>query len=262
MTKLLQMGDSSTPPVGRTELPVYAFYVWGETPHVWTPAEVHGLDSRWGLPIGVCIDPARNPEQDAADMALQLEKLGWSHGTAVALDTEDRVMGAYLTRFDHYIQQHGHTLVHYESESVQGENPPTTGGKWVARWPGEQDLPNGAVANQYMSATEAGTPWDCSVISSAVRLHELNRVVVPTFVDTSVVAIMPALRSGDRGYSVRALQALLAAALPDMAGQALSDGDFGPITEQAVIRWQHLYGVTDQRGVAGHGTWESLLTRS
>ncbi len=61
------------------------------------------------------------------------------------------------------------------------------------------------------------------------------------------------LRAGSRGAAVRNLQQLLTrAGLP-----ATADGDFGPATERAVIKWQTGAGI-DVDGVVGPETMKSL----
>jgi len=260
--KLRQMGDSSAAPTEATGLPVYAFYLFGQTPHVYTTEEVADLDARWGLPIAVNVNPAGPAEEDADGYAAILAKYGIGRGVTVALDTEDQVQASYIPRFDERMQLHGYKVLHYESRAVDGTNPPTSGGKWVAQWPGLQDLPDGAVANQYASAEQAGKPWDCSVISADVVLHELNPLVRPVFIGQDVTVQLPELRYGDEGYSVRALQGLLLAAIPGADAAKLEDGDYGVYTQTCVSMWQHLYGLEPVDGVADSSVWASLLTRA
>lgn len=260
--KLRQMGDSATPPPGKTGLPVYAFYLHGNTPHLWTVTEVESLDARWGLPISVNTNPDGYAEGDADAFAAVLAAHGIARGVTVALDTEATLQPVYIPKFDQRMKIHGYTLMHYESRAVDGQNPPTSGGKWIAQWPGLQDFLDGAVANQYENATQAGTFWDRSVISADVVLHELNPLVRPLFTPQDLSVQLPELRLGDTGYSVRALQGLLQGAIPDADVSLLEDGKFGAYTQQCVTHWQMLYGFPCVFGVADASTWASLLTRA
>lgn len=63
----------------------------------------------------------------------------------------------------------------------------------------------------------------------------------------------PTLRKGAKGETVELLQELL-----NVKGvQVKIDGDFGPLTEEAVKRFQKLYKI-DIDGVVGPKTWEKL----
>ena len=63
----------------------------------------------------------------------------------------------------------------------------------------------------------------------------------------------PVLRKGDDGKAVERLQRALTA-----AGHALTaDGDFGGVTERALLAFQRAHGLTAD-GVAGPATWAAL----
>lgn len=262
MTRQLQMGDSAEPLAGYGALPVYAFYLFGETPHVWTDAEIHGLTARWGLPIAVNLDDTADYESHAHAIAARLTALGWTKGTAVAVDTEDTVQPRYLAGINSALAALGWPVMHYESKNAEPGNPQTAAGRWLARWGAPQVMPPDAVALQYANAQQNGTPWDASIISAAVRLHELNPLAVPRGRGTPVAAALPVLSRGQAGYAVRMLQGMLTAALSLAPDPAMEDGQFGPVTESHVVTWQHLYGIPDPAGTAGGETWASLLTRS
>lgn len=261
MTGLLRGGDSSSPPAGRTFLPVYAFYAGGQTPEVWTKEQIAELDARWGVPIWVNLNDNGNAVGDALKFIAQLDSYGWSKGTAVALDTEDSEQQHYIPEFDKEIMQAGFKLVHYESMDAAVTNPGTSGGKWGAKWPGSPSLPPGYVANQYKNAQENGTHWDASVWSKSVPLHEINPMCSPAEPLGHLMAVIPVLKPGNHGWSVRMLQALLSAALETAPITALEDGIYGPVTEGLVAQWQELYGLGDPAGTAGPDTVASLLTR-
>lgn len=68
----------------------------------------------------------------------------------------------------------------------------------------------------------------------------------------------PDLKRGDTGDDVRYLQERLEEHLRN-DGIRLSavDGDFGPITEESVIHFQRMHGLTED-GIVGERTWELL----
>jgi hypothetical protein len=64
----------------------------------------------------------------------------------------------------------------------------------------------------------------------------------------------PELRRGSRGDAVRCLQRTL----NNWGGAKLTvDGDFGPVTEAAVLRYQKAHGLVVD-GIVGNQTWRSL----
>ena len=73
---------------------------------------------------------------------------------------------------------------------------------------------------------------------------------------SSVDVIVPSLQKNAVGSSVRALQAILAA-----AGHSTAvDGSFGPQTEASLKAYQKAKGLTVD-GICGQKTWTSLLNR-
>lgn len=69
--------------------------------------------------------------------------------------------------------------------------------------------------------------------------------------------VLPLLRRGSRGESVKAMQAVLIADGCD-CGPDGADGDFGPATEAALRRYQAENGL-DADGVCGDMSWKKLL---
>ena len=70
----------------------------------------------------------------------------------------------------------------------------------------------------------------------------------------STLRAWPVVRRGAKGHSVRTLQQLLRA----HGQQVVVDGDFGPVTEAAVRRFQQAQGLTAD-GVIGARTWSALV---
>ena len=66
---------------------------------------------------------------------------------------------------------------------------------------------------------------------------------------------VPVLRNGDGGPKVKAMQHLLNEAGADIP----ADGDFGPVTTEAVRKFQSGIGLTPANGVVNDVTWHSLF---
>lgn len=76
--------------------------------------------------------------------------------------------------------------------------------------------------------------------------------------DASEEISLPVLRRGDKGSTVRALQALLISS-GFTCGSSGVDGSFGPATERAVVSMQEKRGLNDADGIVGSLEWRTLL---
>ena len=81
---------------------------------------------------------------------------------------------------------------------------------------------------------------------------------------SSCEVVLPLLRNGDAGATVKNAQALLIAKGYPCGGRYISgretpDGEFGPTTEKSVKSFQSLKNLQPD-GVIGAGTWKALLT--
>ena len=255
----LEMGDASSPPVPAANLPVFAFYIGGDTPHVWTDEEIAQLRARWAVPIFVRANPAADFAADAVSVLGWLHDHGWAHGTTVVIDTESVPMDAYLHGLNALIDAGGYRLMNYESKGPMPSNPLTSGGRWVADWTGVPHMFDGAEATQYASSPMIGFPWDASVIDEGVPLHELHPPAVHKIATVKVELALPELSRGDSGPAVRRLQSLLLAWDSTCLQGTTDDGVFGPETASAVGTFQRLYGLQADRGAAGAATWARLV---
>ena len=164
--------DASSPPPD-PHLDVCGFYIGGDTPHVWSDAEIARQSARWRLPIYVCDNPGqRNAAADAAAAIGWLRSHGVPRGSALALDFETAVDGAYVTAFDNAVRSAGWTLLLYGSLSSVTQNPRPSAGYWTASWTGTPHLDAGAAATQYISDTQLGRPYDLSEVSDALVLWD------------------------------------------------------------------------------------------
>jgi hypothetical protein len=166
------MYDAAYPPPD-PHLDVCAFYVGGDTPHVWSDAEIGAQSARWRLPIYACSNPgSRNASSDAAEAVRWLRAHSVPAGTAVALDYETSVDGSYVTAFDAAIRAAGWTLLLYGSLSSVTRNPRPSAGYWTASWTGAVHLDGGAAATQWASDTQLGKPYDLSEVTDTLVLWD------------------------------------------------------------------------------------------
>jgi len=166
------MYDASTPPPD-PHLEVCGFYIGGDTPHVWTDAEISGQSARWRLPIYVCDNPAqRNPQIDAAVAVAWLRAHDVPAGSAVALDYETAINSLYVNVFNQTVVAAGWTLLLYGSLDSVTQNPRPSAGYWTASWTGEPHMDAGAAATQYASDTQLGIDYDLSLVTDSLTLWD------------------------------------------------------------------------------------------
>ena len=255
----LEMGDSSTPVVPPANLPVYAVYLLGDTPHIWTGPEIKALRARWCVPICVHDYPAGDPRALAAQFIAALHGQGVPGGSLVALDTESTPMPEYVAAFNDAMTAGGYPLAEYESKGPLGTNPPTSGGRWVADWTGVPHLFPGSIATQYASSDMIKLPWDASVIDGTVKLWEIHPPVVHVIPQVAVSAELPELANGDTGPAVKRMQHLILAWNETQLPGSGPDGIFGPETLAALRLFQRMYGITTGAGSATAETWTRLV---
>jgi hypothetical protein len=108
-----------------------------------------------------------------------------------------------------------------------------------------------AWAGSITTVEELGARWapSGSYGTDIARMVEETRAYkfdVPTDIIADAPPVRPTLRRGSSGESVRELQ-----------GKLFVDGVFGPNTEDAVRRFQHVHGLTVD-GIVGPKTWAKL----
>jgi hypothetical protein len=243
---------------------IVAFYIGGDTPHVWTDAEIHATygRNRYRLPIFVRSNPAGMGEGhlEGGEAVAWMMRHHMPRGTTVALDYEAAIDDPYLEAFDAVVTNAGYKTMLYGSESTVLSNHKPSGGYWVALWNNNPNLPNGWAAHQYASDQMLGKSYDLSVVADWVPLWDMNGGPTPPPPPNdqwteSLVNNLPTLSQGATGDDVRTLQGLL-----NSRGIATKiDGDFGPATEQGVLTVQHHFNLTPD-GIVGKHTWGTLIT--
>lgn len=255
-----EMADSSAPVTPPPPTPVQAFYIGGDTPHPWTDADIATIKARWVLPIFVNTNPARDATADAGEIILWLTRHHYGLGELVTIDSESVAMPNYIGTLNDHVTAAGFKLAEYESKGPKGQNPPTSGGRWVADWTGTPHLYPGSIATQYADSQMAGVPWDESVINNAVTLHEQNPPVIHDIHYVAIQCDVPVLAQGDRGAAVARMQGLLEAWQKASTGPEGIDGIFGPDTESALRQFQRMHGRNSDAGHCDGPTWELLIT--
>jgi hypothetical protein len=171
--------DASTPPatypVGYDGL---AFYIGGDTPHVWTLAEVRACPYRYRLPIFVRSDPNAlgiTAVSDVSQAVPMLKMYGAPLGTLVAWDSETSVDPQYIQAVYAALLAAGYKLIDYGSQDFVFGNKNPDGYYWGADWTNVSHLTAGDVMTQYDSL--AG--WDESVSGNAPVLPFWDTRPVP-----------------------------------------------------------------------------------
>jgi hypothetical protein len=166
------MYDASIPPPD-PHRDVCAGYIGGDTPHLWSDAEWASQSARWRLPIYVCDNPgSRNAISDANAAIGWMSAHAVPRGSALALDYETAVDGAYAAAFDKAVVRAGYRTLLYGSLSTVTRNPRPSAGYWAADWTGAPHLVPGTEATQYASDTMLGEPYDLSLVSDTLVLWD------------------------------------------------------------------------------------------
>lgn len=185
------MGDSANPPAAYPKVDAWAFYVHGDTPHVWTDEEVAAIPCRYRLPI-LTRNIGGDPAKDAAALIAWCRAHGQPAGTLTALDFEDRVDPIYLRAYDTAVHAAGWLVAVYGQQSTVLGNPRPSGGYWVANWDRDAAatrLASGWAARQYAGDTQLGHPWDLSVVAADTPLWDTRGADMPlTQQDIAAVA--------------------------------------------------------------------------
>jgi hypothetical protein len=110
-----------------------AFYIGGDTPHVWTLAEIEACPYQFRLPI-FTRSPA-TPSQAPADIEATLSRLiaiGAPTKTLIALDSEFSVPSAYTIPYVNGVNAGGYRVVDYATEATVHGNVNPDGYYWGA----------------------------------------------------------------------------------------------------------------------------------
>jgi hypothetical protein len=148
---------------------IVAFYIGGDTPHIWTHEEINARPERYRLPIFVRSNPpGPGADVDARDALAQLSALGAPRGSMVAWDSETSQRPDYIREVYNVIHAAGYHLLDYGSVSDVFANQNPENYYWAADWTDVRHIDPGSVMTQYISfkgydesSAQAGLPfWD------------------------------------------------------------------------------------------------------
>jgi hypothetical protein len=154
-----------------------AFYAGGDTPHIWTPAEVGARPERYRLPVWVRSNPQGTTQAlaDATELLHALPRYGTPAGILIALDSETSADPAYVRAFVEAVNRGGHKVIDYGSESRVHGNDNPDGLYWGADWTSVPHLHSGDGATQYVSFSG----YDLSLMSSALPFWDAHPPAKP-----------------------------------------------------------------------------------
>ena len=160
--------DASTPPAVPPVTDGVLIYAGGDTPHVWTVAEIARQTARYRLPTWVRSNPQQaNPATDAADFIIWLDQHGAPHGTATLLDLETAIDPAFVNTFGSILNGSGYWVLGYGSSSTLDHNP-VLNGYFVALPEIAAVIPPGYVAVQWKFAGS----YDLDLILDSIPLWD------------------------------------------------------------------------------------------
>lgn len=165
------MYDNTSLLVPEPNTDVLAFYIGGNTPHVWTIDELNRSTRRYRLPTYVRSYPGVNPHVDSGSALTRLSQIGAPKGISTALDVETMVNPPYVSAYGADLHNAGYRVLVYGSLSVVTGNP-ALDGLWVADWDGVQqwdaDDPIMVKAIQWQSFAN----YDLSIVMDDVPLWD------------------------------------------------------------------------------------------
>jgi hypothetical protein len=253
---VLTFYDAAYPPASSPVTDGVCFYIGGDTPHVWTKAEVSAQKARYRLPVFVRSNPeSASATKDVTEAVTQLHAIGAPAGILVAWDLESAVDAAYIAAVYRSVKPVGYRLIVYGSQSTVLGNDSPGDLYWGADWTGKAHLHSGDAVTQYVSFSE----YDESLALSSLPFWDTQQPTVkpPTTSDWQgklMKSLQSPVQQGDNGSGVRTVQALCCA-----RGFATAiDGSFGAQTHLAVTGAQKAGKVTAD-GVVGPETWPVLM---
>lgn len=141
-------------------------YIGGDTPHVWTDAEIAAGHGRYRVPVYVRSNPQNaDPIGDAGQAIAWLDAHSVPKGVVVVLDLETAVDPAYVLAFGNRLHQAGYLVWPYGSKSTLFKNP-ALDGYFVADYTQVEHQFNGTVMTQWSDANSNYDLEDTTVLSA------------------------------------------------------------------------------------------------
>ena len=265
MTGTLTFYDAAWPPAQVPQTTGVCIYIGGDTPHIWSLAEIAAQTARFRLPVFVRSNPGTGPGA-AADVTMatgMLQLIGAPKGKLVAWDMETAADAAYIRGVYTDLTAAGYKLIVYGSQSSVMGNDNPDGLYWGADWTGTQHFAGYDVMTQFVSF--AG--YDESLAQSSLPFWDTHPAPQPTWQE-AMMSALPTLQQGDKDAGGQPLDVHRVQLLVSGIGgwnnlgtitKTTVDGVFGPSTTAGVKRVQQFFGLT-QDGVVGPLTWTALVT--
>jgi peptidoglycan hydrolase-like protein with peptidoglycan-binding domain len=255
----------------------FCFYAGGDTPHVWSTAEVAALKSKYRflLPIYVRSNPpGPGAAADVAKAVSQLRLYGVPQGSLVAWDMETAADAAYTAAVYGLLSGAGYKMIDYGSQSFVTGNRIPDGYYWGAQWTGVSHFAPGDEMTQYASFAA----YDESLAQAVLPFWDTRPAPpppppspVPSWLADlqSSLGKAPVLSAGSRDVPGQPPVVHLVQLLVTGRGawnhlgavtQLTQDGDYGPKTAAGVKAVQQHYGLAAD-GVTDPKTLAVLVTR-
>jgi hypothetical protein len=157
-----------------------AFYLGGDTPHVWTLAQFKAQTNPYRLPLWVANPNKLTAAQGAADgraaaaAALDVFKMPVHQALMIGLDMETWQSVAYSRAFRDAVVAAGYWYTPYGSWSSVRGNYVGTCGYFSADWTDAAHVDPDCWATQYASDTQLGKPFDLSAVASWAHVWNVS----------------------------------------------------------------------------------------
>lgn len=126
------------------------FYIGGDTPHVWTPAEVNAQPERYRLPTFTRSNPDVSlAAGDVVAALAQLKAIGAPKHTLVCLDSETSINPNYVAEFFYGMANGSYPVIDYGSASTVFGNQIPDGYYDAAQWTGQAHIVPGSQMTQW-----------------------------------------------------------------------------------------------------------------
>lgn len=181
VTRDLLFYDAAFPPQPPpTGFDGVAFYVGGDTPHVWSVAEIQAQPVRFRLPIFTRSNPpGPGVASDVAAAVTRLREIGAPKGCLVAWDSETSVDPAYIKAVYFALKAEGYTLIDYGSMPGVFGNDNPDGYYWGAQWTNVPHIAPGDVMTQWRSLSSYDESSSQPVLPFWDTQKEVNMTELP-----------------------------------------------------------------------------------
>jgi hypothetical protein len=256
--------DSAYPLSSYPDANGFCFYIGGDTPHVWSVAEVAVLKSKYAylLPIFVRSNPpGPGAGADVSAAVAQLQAIGAPKGCLVAWDMEMAADAAYILSVSVGMAAAGYPIIVYGSESDVLGNDNPDGLYWGADWTDVAHLAGPDEMTQYVSfSADDESEADSSLPFWATRGPAPKPAVTPAFpypatgylgVESSDPDCHSGYNASDRPH-IETWQRQMA----DRGWTIGVDGDYGPQSQSTCEAFQQQKGLAVD-GKVGPVTWKA-----